>query len=332
VEYQLGYLSRIKNVLLKQFYLKGTSGKMVDGLSDEDYAFFLESTRFPGMHALLGGLKLYFPDGMRQPLFDLPHAYRLVSELNKKLTTIQLSADNIKAIYKCYTPDSCKIYDPETTKELISLLMDARGDVHKKKPKTAKKPQSKLEKKKAFGRYQKHIKEKLEFFKTELRKTNKFVSLDFEAFEFNQKKITEVGYSVFENGECKNYHYIIKEIIGKLNGKFVADNKFNFAFGESEILPLADAMNKLSKILSDADYLVAHGVGNELKWMRKNNIKVGSGLKTIDTGTLGAALMKVKQRVSLTRILTFLNIEHGLLHNAGNDSFYTMKALQHMAD
>jgi DNA polymerase III epsilon subunit-like protein len=171
---------------------------------------------------------------------------------------------------------------------------------------------------------------KLSNINDRLNESKKFVSLDFEAFERNQKKITEVGFSVFENNKFTHYHYIIKENIKCLNGVFVPNNKFNFAFGESEILTLEEAFGRLREVLATTDYLIGHGVNNELKWLRQNDIKLHCNLNLIDTGKLGGGIMHVGKRASLTRVLDFLGIEHDLLHNAGNDSFYTMKALWHM--
>lgn len=336
--YQLTYLSRIKNLLIRQFYVKGTSGKMIDGLSDEDYSFFLEHTRMPGMLELLGELKLYCLNGHGAPVFDVPTIEKLVVEMNNRFTSMQLKMDNIESIYTNLPALDYKTYIPKTNKELITLLAELQGNVkYKKKAGGAKqvrvsRKEKELTKKKAFKVKMERIAAKLKFFKVELEATNKFVSLDFEAFERNQKKITEVGFSVYENGECKNYHYIVKENIAYLNGSFVADNKFNFAFGKSEILPLKEALSRLSKVLVSTDYLVGHAVGNELKWLRKNNVELLPDIKTIDTSILAGGFMKIGQRVSLTRILTYLGIKHNFLHNAGNDSVYTMKALCHMTD
>jgi hypothetical protein len=333
MEYQLAYLSRIKDILLKQFYLNGTSNKMVDGVSSEDYDFFLEHTRMPGMVELLGELKLYCSNGTGNPKFDLSTTYNLVSEINKKLTTIQLGTKDLAAVFKSYPKEHFTTYTPQSTEELISLLKKLHGNI---KPKSkGKKRVSKQEKRQAKKMALKvkiqRIQNKLKFFKDEITKENRFVALDFEAFEWNQKRITEVGFSVFENDEYQNFHYIIKENINRRNGKFVPDNKDRFSFGESEVLPLNEALERLSHILSTADYLVGHGVGNELKWLKKNNVELKQNLKTIDTSILAGGFMKIGGRVSLTRILTFMGIKHDFLHNAGNDSFYTMKVLHQMS-
>lgn len=334
MSYQLSKPSQVKMFLIRQFYVKGTNGKMVNGLNDTDYQTFKEFTRLTEMVEILDELRIYRGIGKNpEPFLDLDTAYDLVKRMNNQLTSIQLHTTNLDTVFKDIdNPDEYNIYSVASREELIDNMkqFESQKKLHKRGKHTTRKANKAAKAKLNNRMREQEAVNRLSRIKKQLNEPKKFVALDFEAFERNQKKVTEIGFSIFENNKFTHHHYIIKENIKCLNGKFVPNNKFNFAFGESEVLALEEAFSRLGDVLVDTDYLIGHGVSNELKWLRHNDVKLHNKIKLIDTGKLGGGIMQVGKRASLTRVLDFLGVDHNFLHNAGNDSFYTMKALWHM--
>ncbi|KAK9680933.1 hypothetical protein K7432_015797 [Basidiobolus ranarum] len=157
-----------------------------------------------------------------------------------------------------------------------------------------------------------------------------FFAIDVESYEVDHSFITEVGWTMYNSvkNTFSDKHYIIRENLHLRNGRYVADNKEQFTFGESVYTSL---LNTATKLEADWDsgyptILVGHDVKNDLEYLREMGAKISEPSEVFDTSNLYMALTKNNQRRKLSKILDEFGIEHEYLHNAGNDAHYTMEA------
>ena len=155
------------------------------------------------------------------------------------------------------------------------------------------------------------------------------ICFDIEALEEDQNKILEIGWATIKNKELKVEHYIVQEHLDLRNGKFVEDNKDNFLFGKSIILPQKEIVKILKKELDLSDIIIGQGIGNDFKYLSKinNEIKFQDyNNKVIDNGNNISRLIN-KNGCSIKKACILFNIEAKYLHNAGNDAFYNLKII-----
>jgi len=129
-----------------------------------------------------------------------------------------------------------------------------------------------------------------------------------------------------------------------------------FLFGDSEALPLAQAVEQVSQELKNAHYIVGHAVRGDLKWLRSIGVDSASSTedtaqapsrrsmedRVVDTQVLavgcahraardGKSADKSSQLTTQQRSLKALSHEHGLspdaLHNGGNDAAFTLQVM-----
>jgi DNA polymerase III epsilon subunit-like protein len=155
------------------------------------------------------------------------------------------------------------------------------------------------------------------------------VSIDVEAWERDGSKITEVGVAHLSgSGYILTRHFIIKEHEHLRNGIFVADNKYQFNSGGSEIISLEQVSSKLEGIYSSLHepVTVGHSIHGDLKWLKGMGVYL-DGRKAVDIALARQALDGKLESTSLVRMLEDLGIPYCNLHNAGNDARYTLQAL-----
>lgn len=175
-----------------------------------------------------------------------------------------------------------------------------------------------------------------------------YISVDMETFESNRRLLTEVGMAVHHPGiadknippTTKAFHYIIKENIKHRNGRFVADHKFDFSYGISRVVSLTLCRLAFQSVISHCQKLaqehslgiamVGHGFDSDMMVFANAGIHIPHEIDIIDT----EQLWKVTQAKfsSLGKILKYLKIPHGLLHNAGNDAFLTLDLCLKLSD
>ncbi|KAG4088885.1 hypothetical protein H8356DRAFT_49127 [Neocallimastix lanati (nom. inval.)] len=172
--------------------------------------------------------------------------------------------------------------------------------------------------------------------KKEVSSTKKFFAFDTEAYEHEQEKLTEFGWSTFNNNgkiysEC---HYIVDEYYNLRNHDNVPDNKDNYLFGKSKRLPLREIEKILKEEIKKVD--IGQGIHNDIKYLKDLGININEfryidgesfysgGKAIIDTTDLYAGYYLDKPS-SLENGLIKCNIPHEKMHNAGNDAHYTMK-------
>ncbi|KAM0723441.1 hypothetical protein Q7P37_000427 [Cladosporium fusiforme] len=191
-----------------------------------------------------------------------------------------------------------------------------------------------------------------------------FVSIDCEAFEHDQNKITEIGVSILDsrsikdvdpgdNGEpwfklMKHLHLRPNEYKKLVNKRFIKGCPDNFEFGTSTAMKLRDAGKILDRIFLDPNrlheacdfgtqipetdieiMLVGHDLRNDTEYMKRLKFTPKRVVGSLDTQKL--ARISKRQSPGLQKLLTALSIDAKYLHNAGNDAAYTLQALVGLA-
>lgn len=196
------------------------------------------------------------------------------------------------------------------------------------------------------------------------------ICIDCEAFERDQRKVTELGVAVLdtrdlrgvtsgENGEewvakMKYAHFRPAEYARLVNRKFVKGCEDRFAFGDSTWIRLADAKTVLERIFQAPERLgevanfasefgkkggkgrnvvfVAHGISNDDAYLGALGFQLKNAKNVVrQVDSQRVAGGTKKNSMGLKRLLQHLGIKNQGLHNAGNDAAYTLKAVIMMA-
>jgi len=141
-------------------------------------------------------------------------------------------------------------------------------------------------------------------------------------------------------------HFRPVEYSNLVNRRFVKGCPNSYGFGQSTWIRLADAPQLLARIFSDlsklsraAEFntpwpeqrnvvLVGHGLANDESYIRQLRFDmqdVSNIIGYADTQRLAGVNM-----IALAKVLTGMGIHAVNLHNAGNDSAYTLQALMRM--
>ncbi|KAL8420064.1 hypothetical protein RB594_003007 [Gaeumannomyces avenae] len=190
----------------------------------------------------------------------------------------------------------------------------------------------------------------------------KLVCVDVETYERSHDLVTEIGFAELDTSRlrgippgdgCQNWfsliqgsHYIIKENSWAKNGIHVEDNRRNYSFGTSNVVPLRTMHKIVEKTLGrrglKAEYersdeaqlapvvLVGHDIAADIEHLQKIGYdarKAPRIVDVIDTAQMHQHWRREKNPASLGRVLAGLEISHRYLHNAGNDAMYTLQAL-----
>ena len=204
--------------------------------------------------------------------------------------------------------------------------------------------------------------------------------IDIEAFEGNNKILTEIGISIFDPREnvnsliplTRDFHLIVAESLEIRNGVWVCDTKECYLMGKSIVLSMAECVAFIQSLIDfymvpqtpeDNTWYrayVAHNARGDVEWLQhigikmphQNVPKLGSEYqsKSPQSGSSEESTVE-RQRVpfifdtaklcqesygndgaSLGKMLRLFGIPHAYLHNAGNDSNFTLKLLLHLCD
>lgn len=166
------------------------------------------------------------------------------------------------------------------------------------------------------------------------------VSIDIEAYENDQMCVLEIGLAVKIEPVLIYYrlhpserlvpptsyeyrHLIIQEHVHLHNGFYVADNRDNFLFGDSEVVASIEAARIVDTVCSQASSVVFHTANRDMDWL---DSIVGVNTTTlphvIDTQDLAREL---DAPLGLGKLVAYLGLTCRCLHNAGNDAFYTLQ-------
>jgi len=186
-----------------------------------------------------------------------------------------------------------------------------------------------------------------------------FVAIDVEAWEEDKETVTEIGIAAIclpltpvvhrqhdvENqtdaarsatrGCFHHRHILVREYLEMRNGKFIADNRDHFLFGDSEVLHLADAVREVQAELSAADFIVGLAMQGDLSWLRS----IGVGGLDADADIFQSRLVDIQlldcahvetcqdplQPPGLRALAERFNLDPQRLHNAGNDAAFTLQ-------
>lgn len=144
----------------------------------------------------------------------------------------------------------------------------------------------------------------LESYKKLLENDNIGLLFDIECNERKQVQILEIGYVKFnKNGEIEKRHLIIEEYYKIRNGKYVEDNKDNYDYGTSEKVSLEKALEIIKEEIEKSDFIVGHGIQNDIKFLKNNNVIISKEKPMINT---------LKMTKLLTKTATDLSIKNGL--------------------
>ena len=188
------------------------------------------------------------------------------------------------------------------------------------------------------------------------RKRHILASVDVEAFEHNAGLITEIGLAFFitgsRPGSFRHRHVIVEEHLALRNGKYVEDNRDRFLYGDSEVLPLAQAADEIAAELNAADYIVGHAISNDLKWLRAIGVadvpsssQGGKEKGTLEERVVDTQMLAIGCRAraarksgkndsrpaghrSLKALATEYNLDPAALHNGANDAAFTLQVGQ----
>ena len=152
------------------------------------------------------------------------------------------------------------------------------------------------------------------------------------AFEHSADKLLEFGLSIYEMSTKTTTitHIIITEHIHLKNGRFVADNRDKFNFGQSRFLPLNSALDHVLAALSRSNScLIGHNIKADIKFLKGVSTKK-LNLPIFDTQLIYKQATLSENIFGLVRVLDEIGIPHSNLHNAGNDAYYTLEVFKRL--
>lgn len=144
---------------------------------------------------------------------------------------------------------------------------------------------------------------------------------DVEAYEFDFKKILEVGITTHSNNETSTEHYIIKEHKQILNDTYCVSNKDEFDFGTSEYVNTRTAIRLVKDKLLKSDIIVGHSLKSDFRFLKLSYSELSAEL--IDTAHW-SRFFNDGQNMKLEKLAEKFDIELATPHNAGNDAHVTM--------
>ncbi|KAF9181149.1 hypothetical protein BGZ51_005654 [Haplosporangium sp. Z 767] len=155
-----------------------------------------------------------------------------------------------------------------------------------------------------------------------------FISVDIESFEFDHSRILEIGWSIWVPSEKKyvDKHYAISDFRHLKNGKYVADRRDRFMFGETVWATLKESIVAFQDTLETAAgrnaqgmfALIAHDMSSDEGYLRKMGVQFPNGMIKFDTVNMNAARVEDSNcKTGLGKLLDELDIENFCLHNAG---------------
>lgn len=167
-------------------------------------------------------------------------------------------------------------------------------------------------------------------------KNKKIVSLDFEFIpgvldKFSFKNIFELGISVQDGSNINSYHYIVEENSNLKEGK-KRELQSSFNFGKSEYVSFKDLNEIIQKHIDNNELLIFHEHSYDLSILDSNNINYD--IKNVkDTQYIYSKHFRKpeeEQSKTLKKLLDDHNIIYKNLHNAGNDSRFTLMLFKSM--
>ncbi|ODQ67302.1 hypothetical protein NADFUDRAFT_45442 [Nadsonia fulvescens var. elongata DSM 6958] len=179
-----------------------------------------------------------------------------------------------------------------------------------------------------------------------------FISFDLEHYEFEPTLLTEIGITVYDPYDKKwdqknqpvffprfrSSHIIVDEHKRHRNGRFVPDNMFNFLFGKSNVMKQKAALKAFTEIINHYNQaypgevvFIGQQLSGDILFLKKMGIQVPENIPILDTERVWKE-SQPEGSSNLAHILQKLDLPHSFIHNAGNDSYYTLMALFSLCD
>ena len=128
-----------------------------------------------------------------------------------------------------------------------------------------------------------------------------------------------------------NTHIIVSDFIHLRNGRYVADNRYNFNFGESRFMSLKLAIDHVMSVLTISNScLIGHNIKSDLEFLKKVSVKT-IDLPIFDTQIIYKQATLNENMLGLVKVLDEIGFVHSNLHNAGNDAHYTLQVFRHLS-
>lgn len=161
----------------------------------------------------------------------------------------------------------------------------------------------------------------------------KLLSIDFEFYLKNKNHtITELGLTIFENNQLKSEHYLVEEFYQMKKNKNLQNS---FQFGETKIVKLEEIKKILKEHLKDATYILFHEQREDYEILNGLNIIIKPECAVIDTQLCYKRYFRERGTLPngepLEVLLDSFKVNYKHLHNAGNDSYYTLLLLNAMS-
>jgi hypothetical protein len=166
------------------------------------------------------------------------------------------------------------------------------------------------------------VKKKQELFNTAVSNKEKILCFDVEKYESKQKHVLEIGFTTLQDNVFSTTNLIILDNIHLKNGKFVDNNQDFNLFGQDKIVSLSEAKEILKKEMEDSSYIVGQDISNDFKVVP--NIYSKEVFDTQYSFIHSELGFTGKSCIGLKKLLDTLEIQHSHLHNASNDSYFTL--------
>ncbi|KAF9425018.1 hypothetical protein BGZ94_007920 [Podila epigama] len=160
----------------------------------------------------------------------------------------------------------------------------------------------------------------------------RFISVDIESYEQDHSLILEIGWSTWDTALNKfaDRHFAVHNYKHLANGRYVADRRDRFLFGDTVWANLSDCIAAFQEDLNTAAkendegsvVLIAHDMSSDETYLRRMGVEFPQGMIKFDTVELNSARINDSNtKTGLGKLLDEVGIENYSLHNAG-ESFY----------
>ncbi|KAI0408765.1 hypothetical protein F4802DRAFT_617746 [Xylaria palmicola] len=189
------------------------------------------------------------------------------------------------------------------------------------------------------------------------RESVRFVCIDIEAYERDNRLVTEIGLAILDTEDVMEicpgikgrnwfsliqaYHFRIMERCHMVNHEFVQGCPEDFNFGESLVVPISKINKVMGNIIGDNEsedqrpvIVVGHAVKQDLNYLMQvgyNPWRVRQIIDEIDTQAMFQRMKRSPNNCNLQNVCTEMGIVGCNYHNAGNDAVYTLRAMIAMA-
>ncbi|KAK9450075.1 uncharacterized protein V1518DRAFT_188663 [Limtongia smithiae] len=167
-----------------------------------------------------------------------------------------------------------------------------------------------------------------------------FFCVDVEAYELDKRCVTEVGVAILDlkvdnttEARPSTRHFRIEKYLHLRNTRYMNDASEKFDFGRSEIVSLDDCAAEVMLLYRSCGRdiaFVGHDCINDIRYLKTIGVDLPSDIPCADTLELWKLKFGENSPAALGTILNELDITAWNLHNAGNDAYYTVRALMKM--